>query len=739
MSIFFITAKVQFDLQSPAPQVALMKPQPGGFKQIGDRLATLNAACGNAFLLFPFAILPYKKLMYCARQIVLVLAFVILAGIVPALPGREMFGGTPLPPAVPWLNTPEDFFMGNGYAGSGGDGDGAWNFLAGPDYTCPNYLKREEFRLYVDGFEMPLTLNVHRARKTGIFYGTTKNGDLKITLVDYAVRGQPCLARLVRIENLSRQTAHVVGVRAYITPIEGPGRSCSVNGGADHREHWLGLKLDTSLKCAEGAFCPNWADRFAVITFDGTSGPIFSTNGVYLLAAAPKTIAPNASLDTVLYHYLHYGDESAAHCLRQIRRRNAGRDIADWIAWWQGWFDDVAPQFSLNRIKDARARDLVEGGLAILKMNEGRDGGIVANERGWDMSYVRDGYCGLRGLTAFGHFGESRRFLEWLDRQYTAHGLIPDAGPCGSLSYAHPNGNNGRFCPEANAVVEVTALCILAARDYYDGTHDLKTLKTVDASLSYSMDAQLKYAMTNDYRLEFSGDETELCGASDVAGLRAEGFNRKLEQYWSMTSIALCSASLQFYIDYLKMQGKDPEHYLNRLNHQTLNLYDQLDRLQDALERDFWRTNVPEFPAGFHDWFRVKSDGAWPSGRLLNFTLFPDYYGTPLKYPGRGKCDVEAMKQFFRPSIPLLPVIGVVGRKSLGHDLGYLLWGLAAWDDPEKDAVYRALVDGPTAGCWGTYHEAYSGDGTPNKNGLRTFETGVDLSAIAKYWGVGNQ
>jgi hypothetical protein len=73
----------------------------------------------------------------------------------------------------------------------------------------------------------------------------------------------------------------------------------------------------------------------------------------------------------------------------------------------------------------------------------------------------------------------------------------------------------------------------------------------------------------------------------------------------------------------------------------------------------------------------------------------------------------------------------------MGHDLGYLLWGLVAVNDPKKDAVYDALINGPTACCWGAYHEAYAADGTPNANGLRSFETGVNLSAIGKYWNMG--
>jgi hypothetical protein len=671
------------------------------------------------------------------RQTALILALAVMPAFAHAQE-PDFIGKTSLPPQVPYLNTREDFFMGNGYAGAGGPGDGTWNFLVGPDYTCPNYLQREELRLVVDGAEQTLTLDVHRARKTGVFYGVTTNGDLKVTLVDYALMGMPCVARMAHVENLSERDRHDVSVRAYIEPLTGPGRSHEVTGYINNRLHWIQLKLDTSLNCVQGHYCPNWADRYATIVFD-KANTVTRTNDDYVFTTAPQIILPRTSSDTVLYHYMDYTNYGGVGWLEKHEPQNPSQDLANWIAWWQGWFAGVDPKYSLDRITDQRARDLVEGGLATLKMNECSDGGMVANERGWDMSYVRDAYCGLRGLTAFGHFEESRRFIHWLDREYAAHGVIPNAGPGGSLTYAHPNGNNGRWCPEANAVAEVTALDILAARDYYHGTQDLATLTNVDVSLSYSMDAQLKYAMTNDNRLEFSGDETELCGASDVAGLRAEGFNRKLEQYWSMTSVALCSASLDFYIQYLKEQGKDPAHYLNRLNGQTLNLDDELGHLQDALERDFWRTNVPNGPRGFHDWFRVKSGGAWPSGRLLNFTLFPVYYGTPLEDPERARYDVEAMKQFFNPSIPLLPVTGIAGGRSLGHDLGYLLWGLVTVDDPEKEAVYKALVNGPTAGCWGTYHEAYGDDGTPNHNGLRTFETGVDLSAIGKYWGIGGR
>ena len=42
-----------------------------------------------------------------------------------------------------------------------------------------------------------------------------------------------------------------------------------------------------------------------------------------------------------------------------------------------------------------------------------------------------------------------------------------------------------------------------------------------------------------------------------------------------------------------------------------------------------------------------------------------------------------------------------------GHDLGYLLWDLIEMSGARKDAVYKALVNGPTVDCWGSFNEAY--------------------------------
>ena len=143
-----------------------------------------------------------------------------------------------------------------------------------------------------------------------------------------------------------------------------------------------------------------------------------------------------------------------------------------------------------------------------------------------------------------------------------------------------------------------------------------------------------------------------------------------------MTSLALCSAALDFYIQYLTAKGANPAAYLNLLDQRMLNLNEELGRLEGALERDYWRTDVPEFPGGFHDWVRVKSDGTWLRYPVLNFTLFPLYYGTPLQYPERARNDVFFVQMelcYHQPGIlpgelPLFQRIGQLCRVFIHRD-----------------------------------------------------------------------
>jgi hypothetical protein len=82
--------------------------------------------------------------------------------------------------------------------------------------------------------------------------------------------------------------------------------------------------------------------------------------------------------------------------------RDGELDAEKAIVHWQQWFRKVPPAYSLANIKDLKARNIVEGGLYMIKTNQTVDGGMVANQRWYNLSWTRDAYCGLRGLLATG-------------------------------------------------------------------------------------------------------------------------------------------------------------------------------------------------------------------------------------------------------------------------------------------------------------------------------------------------
>ena len=95
------------------------------------------------------------------------------------------------------------------------------------------------------------------------------------------------------------------------------------------------------------------------------------------------------------------------------------------------------------------------------------------------------------------------------------------------------------------------------------------------------------------------------------------------------------------------------------------------------------------------------------------------------------------MAQLFNPKTGFLQLVPSANNGMEGHDLGYLLWGCVETGDWHKEQVYAALVNGPTVDAWGSFNEAYDSDGHPNDHDLRSLETGINASAIAKYWGLG--
>ena len=225
--------------------------------------------------------------------------------------------------------------------GVGGVTAGGISWL-GPDYTCPNYLSNEEVRLMIDGEQRLLTMNIYRARKTGVFYGVTNIGDLEICLLDYAPRGEPWTARQVIIKNKSATVAHKVNVQAYVTPATGAGRSASIAADSSGCDSGVSLKLDTSLKCVVNWVCQNWANRYALITFNEPTTTATSSGGSYFLDTGTKNIAAGGCYNVALCHYMHYDDKADSDYISLVRKRKVVKDAESCIRQWQKWFDDVS-------------------------------------------------------------------------------------------------------------------------------------------------------------------------------------------------------------------------------------------------------------------------------------------------------------------------------------------------------------------------------------------------------------
>lgn len=633
---------------------------------------------------------------------------------------------------VPYLGKLEKYFLGSGIAGAGGDTQGVWDYLIGPDYTfygyiksCESYIKREEIRLVIDGIEESLCIEMQRIRGTGMFCGVKNIGDLTVYLIDFTNMGESWVSRTVIIVNNSLNRSYDISLRAYITPA---GLSDSIVD-------------ETAVTISHG--CEETINKNVTITFTDSSTVVSKHVGFYVIETDTKTILPKDSTGdkyiTSLYHCVYRDEKTARQNVNYIRNKTEElviKDIKNCIKQWRDW---LAQGDSIDRLSNQKVKDVVEGALIIMKMLQGRDGGIMATARNYMDSYVRDAAGCLRGLIASGHTEEAEKFMLWVEHKFNVTGMIPCNADIGDDA-AYFAGYGG----EDNWAAETPALYLLIARDYLqrmkeqgEGKKAEEFLRSIDGSLRYAMNVQLQSLIKNNWKLRFNGDETESGGA----GINLKDAP-KIEQYWSMPSLALCAASLEFFIFYLSENEKNPKCYGNNITGQSMNLLDVLERVKKSLDDNFWRTDLTELGDGFYDWYRTQ-EGEWPQLRITNYTLFPIFYGTPLNYPQRAIKSVDIIKNYFkgRGFLPIQP--GGLNEDYCGHNLGYFLYALVEKEDPMMEQAFNALINGDAIGCWGTWSEAYTADGEAymrqeegggyTTSNMRPFETGINIAAVFKY------
>jgi hypothetical protein len=653
-------------------------------------------------------------------------AFAFLAP-VPRVVTMPAIAGVSLPPLQPLLNPSARYVMGNGVGMVVCDPDGEIETAFGAGYTTSDLVKHEDILVDLDNIEMPLRVDMKRAAGTGVFYGVASRGDLDIGIVDYACQGEPWISRLILLKNSSGSTSHTVIVRDSITAYTDHGYTSRVALDASGNCSAFTLQADTTIGVVFGGSNP--VDKSVVIAFNDPASAAVAAGGSAILQTKPISLAPGAQHELALTHYFRAAEAvTDAKAIKALRAVDPHATLHKSIADWTDWANHVPPAYALSGIKDDRARVFVEGGTILLKTNQSQDGGIIANSTHYKDGYVRDAALALRGLLATGHADETRKWLLWIDKKLSIHHTLGDAMNCSvsldDTSYSFGDGTE----------VEEPGWILLVARDYLKLTHDLAFLKSIDSTLRYCADVQLKNEVANDGKMEFNGDETEICDNLDI---QATGFNRSLHA-WSLSSVAMAAASVDFLADYVKATGGDPANYHNGHANTTVDLNAEVRKLVAAMDRDFWRTDVKEIPGGFHDFARLKADNSWLKARIVNFTLMPVFFGTPYAADEKIK-DVAAMAQFFDPKSGFLDLVPSSNTGMEGHDLGYLLWDCVETDDWRKELAYHALVNGPTVSSWGTFSEAYNNDGHPcgGDRDLRSLETGANVSAIVKYWGLG--
>jgi hypothetical protein len=651
-------------------------------------------------------------------------------GPVPRQATMPAIEGVTLPPLQPLLNVAHRYPVGNGVAAAICGPAGQIETVFGPGYTTSDLLNHEDIFLDIDNDELPLRVDMRRAAKTGVFYGVASRGDIDVGLVDFACSGQPWLARLIVLRNTSATASHTIVVRDLVSPETGHGYSHGLALDSAGKRAGVVVQADTHIGVPAGGYNP--VDKSVIIAFNDPAAGADSNGEDAMLQTSPLTLAPHAQSELTLAHYFRANhDMTDGAAIDAIRALKIDAELRKSIDAWTAWIDGVAPAYSLDRVKDPRARVLLEGALVILKTNQSQDGGVIAHTTFYKEGYIRDAAMAIRGLLAAGHTDEAKKWLIWCDHEQAIHGHLGDAMNC-SVSLD----DKSFIFDMGNLDVEEPGWVLLVARDYYKQTHDLDFLKSIDRTLRFCADIQLKDAAANGDKLSFNGDETEICGAvaTGATGMPAGG--GAATSAWSLSSVAMAAASIDFYIDYLKACGEDPAHYHNAQTNTTMDLNAQVKDLVAAMNRDFWRTDIPSIPGGFHDYALRMGDGARPRARIVNFTLMPVFFGTPYAAAEQAK-DVDAIAQSFDTRTGFLQLVPGANDGMEGHDLGYLLWDLIQMGDWRKELVYHALVNGPTVDAWGSFSEAYDRDGHPNNHDLRSLETGIDVSALAKYWGLG--
>ena len=610
-----------------------------------------------------------------------------------------------LPEQVSYAGPKEDYFLGSGVSGAMGNTSGIWTALLGPNYTSPNFLKKEILSIVLDGREINIRPDMHRGRKTGIYYGKMEAGDLTIYLIDFTNDKMPWVTRFVSVENNAVET-HKISIRASITPDNSNpviiGNS-AVSLYAD-TSRWTFDSINKESK--------NWADRYSLITFS-TNCSASQPGKEYILQTDEIIVKKGKAFSTALYHYQHYREtgKQDSDYIHIIKSRNIETDLRQSISDWTTWV--AKGKMYDDKVKEQKAKDIIEGSLLTIKMLQDTSGGLIAGLGEYPHAYVRDSHGACRLFSITGHNEELKKVIKTICDKTTVWGHIPNAWQMGANTWHLYKFNN------PNAETPAYFVCLI--KYYVENTHDSAFVESIFPFMKSAIDVQNNDMMANGWRIDFNGDETERYTVrtdGQTYGMLADWASDNDSKNWSFPSCVMALVSTRFFAEYLNATGRTA---LART------YSEQAEKISTAIDQTFWRSDL-----NIHDWCR-KRDNSWPRHRIPNFTVFPVWIGVELN-ENRQKSNVTAMKQYINPENGYLPTAPGDVEGFSGHNLAYMLYALKKLNDPKADDVFRTLMTAPIISCWGTVSEFYGPRCTPNGHLANPFSTGIMGEALLRYY-----
>jgi hypothetical protein len=610
-----------------------------------------------------------------------------------------------LPQQVGYCGPMEDYFLGSGVSGAMGTPDGIWNALIGPNYTSPNFLSSEVISIIIDGQSRNILPEMHRGRKSGIFYGEIEIEGMMVSLVDFTNNKKPWVTRFLSVKNLSGKS-HQVSICATVVPDKV--EATIVNNSA------LSLHADTTKWNFDrvNLESKNWADRYSFISFNVQSAASMKGD-TCLIKTEQVELAKGEEYRVALYHYQHFRepDKKDQDYLRIIRKKDIVADLNQSISGWKTWFDK-GTMFE-DRVKLQKAKDVIEGSLVMVKMLQDSSGGFIAGLREYPHSYVRDthGACRLLGITGYGE--EVKKAIETISYKTSVFGHIPNAWQMGANKFHYYKFNN--------PASETPAYFVLMMRNYLENTKDQKLMEQLYLDMKNAIDVQIKEMKANNWKIDFNGDETERYTVrkdGEMYGKLSDWSEDKDLKYWSFPSATLALASTTFFVDYLKASGRTDlakEYSAAAQN------------IRNSIDSTFWRVDL-----NIHDWCR-KRDNSWPQYRLPNYDLLPLWTGAKLN-KDRQVQDALAMRQYVNPANGYLPTAPGDVEGFSGHNLAYLLYAMKKLNDPIATSIHHTLMTSPIIGCWGTVSEFYGPNAVPNGHLLNPFSSGILGEALIRYY-----